>query len=256
MTSAGQPEAFESVLRTVEAELASAEAEVRELLTRRDALQRRASLLRNALTHLSSMSFDRDKLAAEQAWREDLCRWRESLTAELSEARSALRSNLEQSLAVIDGHPYSDVAVALTRLRLGELMRESGYEPLAESDHRRNLPGTMPWRGSLPETDARIQRICGALRRSQDVVDAALLDDAARASLDAQTAAYREVIDGLRLKLRDEHLVPVDRRGEPIDLATLSEVQRDALARANREWSPHAALETASPLNGTNGTYV
>jgi hypothetical protein len=53
----------------------------------------------------------------------------------------------------------------------------------------------MPWFGSMPETERRIQELTRRRAEAQAALDEALLDEAARAERDAAAKARRDVLN-------------------------------------------------------------
>ena len=77
----------------------------------------------------------------------------------------------------------------LTTLRLGALMRESGYEPTG-ADPDRHFSGVMPWFGSLPQVERRIADLKKQRAEAEARLDNALLDDAERERRAAENKAH------------------------------------------------------------------
>ena len=126
-------------------------------------------------------------LAPEQEWLDHLIGWRKTLCDELLALPSPIRDShtlgvqrnltlsiktIDVGVAVVNGTGYD-----LTTLRLGALMREAGYEPTGADPHR-NYRGVMPWFGSMPEVERRIQQLTKQRDDAQAMLDEALLDDA------------------------------------------------------------------------------
>ncbi len=84
----------------------------------------------------------------------------------------------------------------LVTLRLGQLMREAGYEP-AGADADRSFSGVMPWFGSLPEVERRIANLQKQRDDAQARLDEALLDDEMRIEREAEATARREAVNAL-----------------------------------------------------------
>ena len=101
---------------------------------------------------------------AEKKWIDDLTTWRQTLCDELlalpprirDKAEMGRQQNLTLSIRVIDFGlgVLNDPGYDLTTLRLGQLMRASGYEP-RDADPTRNYSGVMPWFGSMKEIERR-----------------------------------------------------------------------------------------------------
>ena len=96
---------------------------------------------------------------------------------------------IDFGLGVVNGTGYG-----LDTLRLGALMREAGYAPTG-ADPDRNYGGVMPWFGSLPEVERRIQQLTKHRAEAQARLDEALLNDADRAAIAAADKARRDALN-------------------------------------------------------------
>ena len=76
----------------------------------------------------------------------------------------------------------------LTTLKLGALMVADGYE-IVGADPARYYGGGLPWFGSLPEVQRRLEDLDRRREEAQAALDEALLDDDVRAKRDAEAAA-------------------------------------------------------------------
>jgi len=191
MTKTDTAQTPDDVLVQVQAELgnlrilrAEKQREVDAIVARMQVLERRMSAIQVATTTLTHWV----PPTAEEEWRENLTAWRKVLCDELLALPEQLRTdhevgtqkNLTLSIGMIDG-----VAVVhgtgydLTTLRLGQLMREGGYEPTG-ADASRNFFGTMPWFGSWPDVERRIARIKKERDDAQAQLDAPLRKDTER----------------------------------------------------------------------------
>jgi hypothetical protein len=204
-------------------------------------LERRIHAARSAAATLAALP----NAQIDEQWRDHLTAWRKTLGDELLAlpARARERAevdrerNLELSIRFIDfglGVMTLGPVVDLMPLRLGELMHEAGYATTGAG-----LRGEMGWRGSIPEVEQRIVDLAKRRATAQAALDEALMDDDARAKRDAESAADRQTLNGLRLKGSDYQdgqpwrLVPHRADGSVIPESELSPVQRKALERAN-----------------------
>jgi hypothetical protein len=145
-----------------------------------EVVAQRISVINMATRTLASLP----PLGPEEAWRGFLIAARKTLCDELMAMPARIRSshdlgvqqNLKLSIVAIDRGPgvTGDTGYLLDTLRLGQLMREAGYSS---------------WFGSLPEVEDRIERLVQQRADAQARLDEALLDDEARATRDAETAA-------------------------------------------------------------------
>jgi hypothetical protein len=129
-----------------------------------------------------------------------------------------------------------DTGYDLTNLPLTKLMRESGFVPIG-ADPDRNYSGTMPWLGSAKEVAEQLTYLTARRDAAKAQLAEATLTDAERAERDADRAAYRDVLNTMRLKNSDDgtYLVAFDRDGRELDPSELTPTQRTALERANRQ---------------------
>ena len=120
----------------------------------------------------------RPLLVAEEHLRKQLCDELFDVPSPIrtAQARAAHRT-LTLSIQVLDRGPgvLADTGCALETLRLGQLMREAGYEqnvppPSGEIGLR------LPWFGSIPEVTRRIRKLEERKKDAQARLDAALAD--------------------------------------------------------------------------------
>lgn len=153
-------------------------------------------------------------LAPEQEWRDLLTSWRKTLCDELLALPPRIRdshtlgvqTNLTISIRIIDFgiSAANDTGYNLTTLRLGQLMRESGYEPVG-ADPNRGYSGVMPWFGSVSEVERRIAKLHKQRDDAQTRLDDALMDDDARAKAAAQSKARIDALNAApRRKVRGD----------------------------------------------------
>lgn len=159
-----------------------AQRDVESLFDLEEAAVRRLSAAQVAVTKLKGLpATDRD-----EKWLSELTQWRKILCDEILSLPQRLSSdqdigtlqNLKLSIVVIDrglGILFN-TGYDLTTLRLGQLMREAGYEAIG-AEPRRHYSGVMPWFGSLPEVTDRIAAIEQQREEAQRRLDAALSPD-------------------------------------------------------------------------------
>ena len=111
---------------------------------------------------------------------------------------------------------------SLSTSRLGELMREAGYEL---------------WHGSVKEVERRLADRARRRGQAQAELDGALLDDEERATQEAEAREYRETANALNVTLGPDSgpgaitLVPHRADGSVLPLDELTPQQRKALER-------------------------
>ena len=175
-----------------------AEQEIDECVARMDLLNQRSTAIQVASTALAGLP----PVTPEQEWLDNLMtKWRPVLCDELLSIKSPIRdaytlgvqTNLSLSIRVVDFGlgVLKDTGYDLTTLRLGQLMREAGFEP-AGADPDRHYVGVMPWFGSLPEVERRIMNLQKERDEAQARLDEALLDDTERERRAAEAKAQRE----------------------------------------------------------------
>jgi hypothetical protein len=125
------------------------------------------------------------KIAADEKWLADLTMWRKTLSDELLAITSPIRDarimakaeNLHLSIRMLDhGRRVSDdsVGYVLLNLRLGQLMRESGYVAAPPMENTNQFSGPMPWFGTLGEVEGRLKELREQRDEAQMRLDAAL----------------------------------------------------------------------------------
>ncbi|HXG72591.1 MAG TPA: hypothetical protein VNJ04_18460 [Gemmatimonadaceae bacterium] len=162
--------------RTLRSEV---ERELHRIVSRMQDHERRISALQvatTALTHWVPPVADEQWCDDERGWRSVIC---EELLAIPKGDRTAKEAgaarNLAFALAMIDGTGgIQGSGYGIETSRLGELMREAGYEQVG-ADPVRNYGGTLPWYGSLPEVEQRIERATKERDDAQAQLDSALL---------------------------------------------------------------------------------
>lgn len=124
--------------------------------------------------------------------------------------------------------------VDLSGTRIGELMREAGYETQGEA-----LRGPNGWRGSLPEVEARIKLLTAERDKADAKLDALLVDDDERLRRDNEVAAHRAALATMRVQVnRDGNgLVARTLDDEPLPVEKMTPEQRTAL-----EWFERASF--------------
>lgn len=185
-----------------------------------------------------------DWLAQQATWRKQLSDELVDLLAASPHIRNSTtlgrKLNLELSINAIDRgtRVFEGTGYELTNARLGELMRADGYHPVG-ADLSRNYSGVFQcWRGGEKE----LRPLVKELTRRKDVLEAKLaeatLSDAERAEREKENAAYRDALNSMRITGSDDgrYLVAKARDGRELELNELTPVQREALARANREY--------------------
>ncbi len=194
-------------------------------------------------------------------WLSQLAKWRQQLSDELVDllARSphirnpktlGVKFNLEFSIRTTDNGTsvLAGSGYELTNLRLGELMRADGFEPVG-ADAARSFAGVMPWLGGEREVSRELKELNKRRDPLAKQLAEANLTDAERAERDAASEAYRDVLNSMRLKHSNDvqelgnggyaaigtYLVACAPDGRILDSAELTPAQRDALARANSQ---------------------
>lgn len=195
----------------------------------------------------------------DERWRDQLTFWRSKLCTEMALIKSPIRDarrkglfdNLSYSITVIDrglatldrsSGPFADRGGSgydLTTLRLGELMRESGYVVVG-ADPTVNYVGKLPWHGSLPEVEDRLQRAEERRVRVEANLDAAVTLEADRVKLAAQRLLERDAINKLIVKVSSDGLSLVAYRDRE------AFINREAMSPAEMSPDARAAFERMS----------
>jgi len=183
--------------------LSTTHLELAVIRERRRVLDNRLSAARNATATLATLG------EPDTAWLDHLKAWRKTLFDEqlaiparvLTDQELGMRQNLTVSVRCIDFGPsvIAETGYDLTTLRLGALMREAGFEVVG-ADADRNYNGEMPWHGSLTEVEQRISDVSRRRAEAQARLDDALLDDDARATLEAEAQARRDALNAMPLR--------------------------------------------------------
>jgi hypothetical protein len=167
---------------------------------RRNTLDQRIMQAKAAHRTLAALA-EPDPLWEERlnAWRPQLCDELLALPPRIRDPKLlGLQRNLTLSIRCIDFGPdvLSNSGYSLTTLRLGELMREAGYEAQG-ADPRLNFAGMMPWHGSIKEVEHRVKDVERRRAAAQAALDDALLDDDERAAREAESKARRDALNAL-----------------------------------------------------------
>jgi hypothetical protein len=218
------------------------QADLRRVQQQRADYDRRIRAAHEATAALASLH------EPDPTWRAHLEAWRRLLCDELltpvehvTPKVRALRTNLTLSIRCIDFGPdvLAKTDYDLSTLRLGPLMRASGFE-VQGADPARNYHGTMPWFGSLKEWERDERARTKRRAQAEAALADALLDDAERETQEADARALRDCYNAMRVKHSADPLAPglvvVDRAGAIIDESTLTPLQQRALARARAMW--------------------
>lgn len=149
---------------------------------KRQTLLGRIAAVRAATSTLAELA---PQIAQFTKWYDDQGAWRKRLCDELlalPKARTGpelgTQQNLKLSIIVLDrGDGAVDgTGYAKETLRLGTLMRESGYVPAPPVDGQ--AVGRLPWLGSMPYVEQRLRDLQQRHDDAQARLDAALRDDA------------------------------------------------------------------------------
>ncbi|MEQ1761275.1 MAG: hypothetical protein ABL986_23445 [Vicinamibacterales bacterium] len=179
-------------------------------------------------------------LDLDTQWLAHLTAWRDVLCTELLTIKSPIRDRdikaqadaLTWAIRLIDfGFRIAPLGITtLAPTRIGELMVGAGYT--VEGD---GLRGAHGWRGSLPEVEHRIATLTQQRTAALAALDAVLLDDAARATVEAEAQDYRDALNRLHLKGSPDGqgYVVCDEQGDVRDLTTLTPAERTAFERVD-----------------------
>ncbi|MEO8680158.1 MAG: hypothetical protein ABI665_13990 [Vicinamibacterales bacterium] len=167
--------------------------QVADYETRRQLLTNRARIIRDATSELAKLQ---SQIAALTDWNTKLEEWRQTLCDELLALPPRLYAdkdvgtlqNLKLSITMIDRGLPSGTGYALETLRLGALMRASGYVQVG-ADVATNAVGALPWAGSLKEMEHFLKDLTTRQAVAQVQLDEALLDDASREHLTTERAS-------------------------------------------------------------------
>jgi hypothetical protein len=175
-------------------------------LRQRDDYERQRSELRGRI-QTADMSVHTIRKRAPQLqdaaeWLTHLQSWRTLVVDELLAMPNRVytpqdigrRESLSLSLTCIDRGVQHIVGTGLSleTLRLGQLMKDSGYTECPPSPDR--VWGCLPWNGSMPETEQRVRELMAEVTDAEARLDLALLDDEARAKRAAEERArYQEL---------------------------------------------------------------
>jgi hypothetical protein len=212
-------------------------------------LDHRIAAIRTAVETLAAIDLD-----ADQQWLAHLEQWRKVLADELlalpprirDREQIARQNNLAFSIKLIDvGLGTAPLpVVTLEPLPLGPLMQAAGYEVQGEA-----LRGPRGWRGGMKEVERRIAAITKQRTAAQAALDAALLDDTARATAEDESRELAAAFNAMHVRMgHDGRLVAYDEDDAVLDPSKMTEVQRKAIERmdAPREAARRAPVETTS----------
>ena len=132
---------------------------------------RRHSILTNRraalVSHSATIGRLAPKIEADEKWHADLTAWRATLQAELDLMPPRIRTeqqlgalrNVKTSIRIIDHGLLCDGEwkPAKEPLRLGELMRASGYQQAPPEPNTNQAFGPLPWFGSIAEVERRLR---------------------------------------------------------------------------------------------------
>jgi len=146
---------------------------------RRGALRARIGTLRNESEALKKLE---PQLEALCKWRDNLVAWQSALLKEIeghmaprTPQEQGVRQNLLLGLVLIEGRndPPEQYGYSLETLRLGALMRASGFK---EDPQREGAP-KLPWFGSLTVTEAQIADVTAKVDTAKLRIEDALMSD-------------------------------------------------------------------------------
>jgi hypothetical protein len=166
---------------------------------KRDELISRVVALRSDATTVTSLE---PRIAAEIVWRDHLIEWRRTLEHEQlafpariydhDDRELGRQRSVKLSIQAIDqGIVSHDAGWSLETLRLGQLMRDSGFKQAPPEPNTNQSAGPLPWLGALPDVERRITDLQARQAQAQTRLDDALMDDAARAAKSAAEATQR-----------------------------------------------------------------
>ena len=174
-------------------------------------------------------------------WRSTLC---EEVLALPPRAHTGydvgLRTNLTLSIRAIDFGlgVVIDSGYDLTTLRLGQLMVASGFD-VKDADPSRNFMGTLPWFGSLKDVEQRLATCAKRRGEAHLALADALLSDEERATRDAESAALRDTLNTLYLRMSSDGRTLVAyrnkdawRNNDPLDPEEMTPLESQAV-----EWA-------------------
>lgn len=189
------------VLARLEAERAS-RMDTAKLLRDVDIYAEQTKQLDFRIVTITSARHELQRVEAElpglETWRTNLESWRKALCDELLGFPNRMRTpeqygrqqNVTLSMRMIDFNVNVDgTGWSLSTLRLGSLMRASGYtDPL-------------PWLGCLRETERRIKILTEQRDAAQVKLDYAIMSDADRAAHDAEVAERCRILNAAPRRL-------------------------------------------------------
>lgn len=204
---------------------------------RRRHLVDRLHLIREATATLADLA---PRIVAAEQWQTHLNTWRPTLCEELLAlpARDPRTRNLELSLRVLDhgmGWMQSS-GYSLSTLRLGALMRESGFQPVPVPNQ---VFGELPWYGSLAEVEHQLTTLTRRREAAQAALKEAQLSDDERAHREAASDEMRATYNAMNVRLDAEGktLVAYGTDGEVLTTSKLTAAQRKAM-----EWAAKAMV--------------
>jgi hypothetical protein len=187
-----------TTLESLEAELAglpsdeALQRQLNDLRQKHETVSVRIQVARSATAAVASAEHE---LAAATEWFNHLTAWRQTLCDELLALPPRIRSghqlgvqqNLKLSILAIDrGQLATDSGYQLENLKLGDLMRASGFAEAPKIENQ--IVGPLPWFGSLPETERRIKVAQAARADAEQRLHDALMTDDDRAGEAAEVA--------------------------------------------------------------------
>jgi hypothetical protein len=147
---------------------------------KRDALAVRMRTIRSAVSVLNSTE---PEITAVTEWLEHLKAWDKQLSKELAEFPADIRDtrelgkrqNVRLSIVGVVHGRFGEAqreGWLLETLRLGDLMRESGFKEGPKDENQ--FCGSLPWCGGLIATEERLQTLQAQRDQAQTQLDAAL----------------------------------------------------------------------------------
>jgi hypothetical protein len=187
-------------------------------------------------------------LDADTTWLAHLNEWRQTLCDELLAIKPPIRDKavkdhhdrLTFAIRLIDfgfGIAKTLPIVDLSSTRIGELMREKGYETQGEA-----LRGPRGWRGSIKEVERRVKALTQERAAAQALLDVALLTDDERAKAEADSAL--ETMD-VRQNQKGDGLAAWTLDGDPLAVTDMTPEQRAAFTWFERvSFPPRQTVES------------
>ena len=177
--------------------------QVNDYETRRAVLSGRIHTIRTSTQALAQIT---PSIAADEQWLGDLTTWRKTLETELKampltrdEKQVAVQQNHVTCIRIIEFGLRCDgeYTRSMETLRLGDLMRASGYVQAPPQAGTSQVFGPLPWYGSHADVKHRLEDLRIERDEMQARLDNALLSDADR---EAAAKAEKARIDALNAK--------------------------------------------------------